>query len=178
MNPCIQILDETQIDRSLSRLAHEIIEKNNGLDHIALVGVKTRGIYLANRLAKKLSQFGKTEVPVGSIDIRLYRDDLSEIFNEPKTNSLSLPVDVKGYSIIIVDDVLFTGRTIRAAIEAIFDVGRPICIQLAILIDRGHRELPIRPDYVGKNIPTSKKEIVHVELEECDGMNQVYVKRM
>ncbi|MBW9212961.1 MULTISPECIES: bifunctional pyr operon transcriptional regulator/uracil phosphoribosyltransferase PyrR [Terrabacteria group] len=177
MGKIIQIMDENQMDRSLSRLAHEIIEKNDGLENIALLGIKRRGVPLAKRLAKKLKKFVDVNVPVGEIDITLYRDDLSEIKNGPRTKSCQIPVSLKNHTIILVDDVLYTGRTVRAAIDAIFDVGRPISIQLAILIDRGHRELPIRPDYIGKNIPTSKKEIVHVELKEIDDNNQVYVQK-
>lgn len=177
MNKIVQIMDENQIDRSLSRLAHEIIEKNNGLEKITLLGIKRRGIPLAQRLAKKLKQFGNVDVPIGQIDISLYRDDLSEIGDEPRKGACQIPVSLKDYTFILVDDVLYTGRTVRAAIDAIFDMGRPISIQLAILIDRGHRELPIRPDYIGKNIPTSKKEIVHVKLEEIDSINQVYVQK-
>ncbi len=178
MNEMVKIMSEDQIDRSLSRLAHEIIEKNNNLKQVALVGIKRRGIYLAQRLADKLAIFAHIHVPVETIDISLYRDDLTQIANEPRTEACHFNIDVKEYNLVIVDDVLFTGRTVRAAIDAIFDMGRPITIQLAILIDRGHRELPIRPDYVGKNIPTSRLEIVHVELAEIDGFNQVYVTKM
>lgn len=170
-----QIFDQNQIERSLARIAHEIIEKNNGVQDILLLGIKRRGIPLANILAQNLKRFSQQDIPLGTIDISLYRDDLSQLTDLPKATSTNIPCDIKQKIVIIVDDVLFTGRTARAAIDAIFDVGRPSKIQLAVLIDRGHRELPIRPDYVGKNIPTSKQEFVQVCLEEYDQETAVYL---
>ncbi len=163
------VMDEAQLDRSLARIAHEIIEKNNGAETICLLGIKRRGIPLAQKLHDNILRFEGADVPVGHIDISLYRDDLSEINEMPETGGCLIPVDLKEYTVILVDDVLYTGRTVRAAIEAIFSHGRPRAIQLAVLIDRGHRELPIRPDYVGKNIPTSRSELVSVKVKSIDG---------
>ncbi|MBO7703550.1 MAG: bifunctional pyr operon transcriptional regulator/uracil phosphoribosyltransferase PyrR [Solobacterium sp.] len=163
------VMDESQLERSLARIAHEIIEKNNGADHICLLGIKRRGIPMAEIIHDNIMKFEGTDVPLGHIDISLYRDDLSEISEMPTTTGCMIPVDLREYTVILVDDVLFTGRTARAAIEAVFSHGRPKAIQLAVLIDRGHRELPIRPDYVGKNIPTSRNELVAVKLESIDG---------
>lgn len=163
------IMDEAQLKRSMSRIAHEIVERNNGADHICLLGIKRRGITLAGMLRENIRKFEGIEVPAGHIDISLYRDDLSEISDKARTSDCLIPVDLKDYTVILVDDVLYTGRTARAAIEAVFAAGRPRSIQLAVLIDRGHRELPIRPDYVGKNIPTSRSEVVKVMVPEYDG---------
>lgn len=163
-----EIMDERQVDRSLARIAHEIIEKNDGAKGVCLLGIKRRGIPLARTLAEKIKAFENVDVPVGQIDISLYRDDLSELNEMPKTSDIRIPVDLKNYTVILVDDVLYTGRTARAAIEAVFSHGRPKAIQLAVLIDRGHRELPIRPDFVGKNIPTSHSEVVRVMVPEYD----------
>jgi len=155
------------IRRALSRIAHEILEKNRGVDGLVLVGMHTRGVPLAKRLAERIHQFEGKEIPVGALDIRLYRDDISSrrVTSNPSTN---IPVDIVDRRIVLVDDVLFTGRSIRAAMDALMDLGRPCLIQLAVLIDRGHRELPIRADYVGKNIPTSIHERVEVHVKEID----------
>lgn len=167
------LMDDSQLFRSLARISHEIIEKNDGVDRICLLGIKRRGICMAEVIRENIEKFEHVKVPVGHIDISLYRDDLSAITDQAVTSGCNIPVDLKEYTIILVDDVLYTGRTVRAAIEAIFSHGRPKAIQLAVLIDRGHRELPIRADYVGKNIPTSRNEIVQVLFEEYDGKTGV-----
>ena len=167
------IMDEAAVRRSLTRITHEIIEKNNGTNDLCLLGIRRRGVSLANVLAENLQRFEGVQVPVGSIDISLYRDDLSELGDLPETGSTEIPFEITGKRLIIVDDVIYTGRTARAAIDAIFHYGRPKQIQLAVLIDRGHRELPIRPDYVGKNIPTSHTEVVCVLVDEFDGRTGV-----
>lgn len=171
------VLDQPAIRRSLTRIAHEIIEKNKGIHNCLLVGIRTRGIYLANRLAKKIEEIEGQSVPVGELDITLYRDDLTYKSDrkEPKVKGSDIPTDVTGRKVILVDDVLFTGRTVRAAMDALMDMGRPAQIQLAVLVDRGHRELPIRADYVGKNIPTSIHEKIVVELEEVDQHERVTI---
>ena len=163
------VMNDVQLERSLARIAHEIIEKNNGADQICLLGIKRRGIPMAEIIHDNILKFEGIDVPVGHVDISLYRDDLSEISESPETTGCCIPVNLSDYTVILIDDVLFTGRTARAAIEAVFSHGRPRAIQLAVLIDRGHRELPIRPDYVGKNIPTSRNELVAVKLESIDG---------
>lgn len=170
-----EIMDEDGIRRALVRIAHEIVEKNKGLDDVVLVGVRRRGVPLANRLAQILKDSENVEVPVGELDITLYRDDLTLKFEQPRVGRTYLPFDVTGKKVVLVDDVLFTGRTVRAALDAIIDHGRPQSIQLAVLIDRGHREIPIRADYVGKNVPTSRKEVIHVRLSEIDGVDQVAI---
>jgi len=169
------ILDEHAIKRSITRISYEIIEKNKGIENLVLVGIKTRGVPLAHRIAKRLFEIEGHEVPVGKLDITLYRDDLTEKDKGPVINSSEIPGDIKNKIVVLVDDVIYTGRTTRAALDAVTDIGRPQVIQLAVLIDRGHRELPIRADYVGKNVPTSKKEIVKVELTEVDGKDQVSI---
>jgi pyrimidine operon attenuation protein/uracil phosphoribosyltransferase len=170
------IHSKEQIEKSLKRIAHEILEKNvEGYD-LVLIGIKKRGVTLARRLSVCLKEVGKIEVPIGELDITLYRDDLSEISSQPILRKTEVPFGVKGKKVILVDDVLYTGRTIRAALDAIIDLGRPRCIQLAVLLDRGHRELPIRADYVGKNIPTSQGELVEVKLEEDDGIDEVVIQ--
>ncbi|MEF9952501.1 MAG: bifunctional pyr operon transcriptional regulator/uracil phosphoribosyltransferase PyrR [Clostridium sp.] len=170
-----QLLDEKSINRALVRVSHEIIEKNKGVDDIVLVGIKTRGVPLAQRIASFIEKFEGTKVPIGTLDITLYRDDLTEKDYIPKLNDSSMPVSLDNKIVILVDDVLYTGRTVRSALDAIIDIGRPKCVQLAILIDRGHRELPIRADYVGKNVPTSIEEIVKVELNDVDGEDKVTI---
>lgn len=170
-----QLLDEKGIERSLIRISHEIIEKNKGTENLVLVGIKTRGVPLAQRISSYIESFEGVKIPVGTLDITLYRDDLTEKYEQPSINNNSIDFEIKGKTIILVDDVLFTGRTVRAAMDAIIRLGRPKAIQLAVLIDRGHRELPIRPDYVGKNVPTSLSEIVHVRLSETDGENKVII---
>ena len=171
------VLDEQAIRRALTRIAHEIIEKNKGIDHLLLVGIRTRGIFIANRLAERIMQIEGRNVPVGEIDITLYRDDLSKITvdQEPLVKGSHIEKDINDQTVILVDDVLYTGRTVRAALDAIIDIGRPSSIQLAVLVDRGHRELPIRADYVGKNIPTSSSERIVVELSEVDELDQVSI---
>ena len=163
-----QVLDETALDRALTRIAHEILERNGGAKELAFVGLRTRGVTLAQRLNAKIAAIDGTTLPVGTLDITLYRDDL-DMRGAPVIRGTDIPFSIKGKTVILVDDVLFTGRTIRAALDAIIDLGRPQAIQLATLIDRGHRELPIRPDYVGKNVPTSESERVEVLLEETHG---------
>ncbi len=169
------IMDETAMDRALSRIAHEIIEKNKGTQNVALIGIQRRGVPLAQRLADKINQFEGVEIPVGILDITLYRDDLSVLAEHPIIHSTNIPFDVNNKVIVMVDDVLYTGRTARAAMDAIIDVGRPKAIQFAVLIDRGHRELPIRADFVGKNLPTSKNEIVDVHVIEIDKFDGVTI---
>ncbi|QAA22283.1 bifunctional pyr operon transcriptional regulator/uracil phosphoribosyltransferase PyrR [Sporolactobacillus terrae] len=171
-----EILDEKAISRALTRLAHEVIERNEGVDSVVLVGIKTRGIYLANRLAARIKSIEKKEVAVGELDITNYRDDLKDKMLDPTLLGSILPMSIESKTVILVDDVLFTGRTIRAAMDALMDVGRPQRIQLAVLIDRGHRELPIRPDYIGKNVPTSKEEAIAVQLSEVDGSDKVTIE--
>jgi len=162
-------MDATQMNRALSRIAHEIIERNKGTEQVALVGIRRRGIPLAQRLAARLKAFEGREVPVGSLDITLYRDDLSELASLPVVHKSEVNFKLPGRVVVLVDDVIYTGRTARAALDALLDIGRPAAIQLAVLVDRGHRELPIRPDYVGKNVPTSRRERVEVHVTEIDG---------
>ena len=169
------LLDEKAIKRSLIRISHEIIEKNKGVEDIVLIGIKRRGYPLAERISECIENIEGIKVPVGSLDITLYRDDLTNISEMPKVKNDQLDLAVKGKKVIIIDDVLYTCRTARAAIDAIIDLGRPSAIQLAVLIDRGHKELPIRADYVGKNVPTSKDEIVKVEIEEIDENDSVKI---
>jgi len=180
MSQKAMVLDEQAIRRALTRIAHEIIEKNKGIDHLFLIGIRTRGIYIANRLAERIKQIEGKNVPVGEIDITLYRDDLTTktVNKEPLVKGAHIDNDIKDQTVILVDDVLYTGRTVRAALDAIVDIGRPSAIQLAVLVDRGHRELPIRADYVGKNIPTSSSEKIMVELSEVDGLDQVSIHEL
>ena len=160
------IMDADGIRRALIRIAHEITEKNRGVENVALVGIRTRGVPLAARIAEEIRKIEKAEVPVGSLDITLYRDDLTTMGYNPVIHGTEIDFDITGKHIVLVDDVLYTGRTIRAALDAIIDMGRPNSIQLAVLIDRGHRELPIRADYAGKNVPTSRRETIEVALQE------------
>src|SRR5213075_3210052 len=162
-----QVLDEAALDRALTRIAHEILEKNGGASDLAFVGLRTRGVTLAQRLAARIAQIDGATLPVGTLDITLYRDDLG-LRGAPVIRGTDIPFSIKNKTVVLVDDVLFTGRTIRAALDAIIDLGRPKAVQLAILIDRGHRELPIRPDYVGKNLPTATLEQIQVQLQETD----------
>jgi pyrimidine operon attenuation protein/uracil phosphoribosyltransferase len=171
-----KIMDEEEIDRALTRIAHQIIEQNKSIKDFVIIGIRTRGVYLAQRLAKKIGKIGGKEIPFGILDITLYRDDLTAIGPQPIVRTTELPFDVTGKKIILVDDVLYTGRTIRAALDSIIDFGRPKYIRLVVLVDRGHRELPIRADYVGKILPTSQKEIVEVNLKEIDGNDIVTIK--
>lgn len=170
-----QLLDEQAIRRTMVRLAHEIIERNKGVSDVVLVGIRTRGVPLAERLAAAIQQIEGSAVTVGGLDITFYRDDLSTIGDQPVLKGTDVPVPVRDKQIILVDDVLFTGRTVRAALDAVIDLGRPASIQLAVLVDRGHRELPIRADYVGKNVPTSRREIIRVKLNETDGEDSVLI---
>ena len=172
------ILSSDEMRRALTRIAHEIVERNRGAENLAIIGVHTRGIPLAERLAAKLSELEGVEVPQGRLDITLYRDDLSEVARQPIIRETQVPFDLAHRRVILVDDVLFTGRTVRSALDALIDLGRPEGIQLAVLIDRGHRELPIRADYVGKNLPTAKHEIVKVKLQETDGIDIVELYEM
>lgn len=167
-SPKALILNAQDISRTLSRIANEIIERNRGTEGIAIIGVHTRGIPLAERLAAKLEQLEGHRVPTGRLDITLYRDDLSEVARQPIIRDTSVPFDISERHVVLVDDVLYTGRTIRSALDALIDIGRPKSIQLAVLVDRGHRELPIRADYVGKNLPTAADELVRVRLSEVD----------
>jgi pyrimidine operon attenuation protein / uracil phosphoribosyltransferase len=171
------VLERDDLRRTLKRIAHEITEKNPGRDGLALVGIHTRGAILANRLQALVSELSGAEVPLGDIDISFYRDDIGgrEPSAAPVVHASHLDFDLAGRTVVLVDDVLFTGRTVRAAIEALFDYGRPARVQLAVLCDRGHRELPIRPEYVGKNLPTSREERVNVRLEETDDFDEVTI---
>ncbi|MDQ1146777.1 pyrimidine operon attenuation protein/uracil phosphoribosyltransferase [Bacillus sp. SORGH_AS 510] len=177
MNQKAIVLDEQAIGRALTRIAHQIIEKNKGIEDCILVGIRTRGIYIANRLASRIEEIEGSPIPVGEIDITLYRDDLSKKTDnqEPLVKGSDIPVNISDKKVILVDDVLYTGRTVRAGLDALMDIGRPGAIQLAVLVDRGHRELPIRADYVGKNVPTSSEEKIVVELAEVDKVDQVSI---
>jgi pyrimidine operon attenuation protein/uracil phosphoribosyltransferase len=170
-----RVMDTGDVDRAIRRIAHEILEKNRGSDDLILLGIQTRGVPLAERLARALQEIEGSDVAAGSLDIGLYRDDLDQ---RPKTElgSTNVPVAIDGKTVILVDDVLYTGRTIRAALDALADIGRPSRVQLAVLVDRGHRELPIRPDYIGKNVPTSRGERVSVHLVERDGEDGVVIE--
>jgi len=170
------ILDADGIRRALIRIAHEIIERNKGVENVALIGIRRRGIPLAERLAEKIREIEGTKTPIGTLDITLYRDDLTTATHQPVIHKTEIPFAVEDKTVVLVDDVLFTGRTVRAALDAIIDLGRPQAIQLAVLVDRGHRELPIRADYVGKNVPTSKKEIISVYLSELDKKDTVVIE--
>ena len=167
------LMDESAIDRALSRIAHEILERNHGTQNIVLIGIQRRGVPLAQMLRDKILSFEGVEVPVGVLDITFYRDDLSLLAEHPVINGTDVPFLVSHGNVILVDDVLYTGRTIRAAMDAVMDLGRPKSIQAAVLIDRGHRELPIRADYVGKNVPTSRSEMVAVHLPQYDRVTRV-----
>lgn len=169
------LMDETSVGRAILRISHEILERNKGTEDLVLLGIKTRGVPMAERIRANFEKIEGKKVPCGSLDITLYRDDLTELSPSPAVKGSDIPCDIVGKNIILVDDVLFTGRTVRAAIEAILHTGRPKTIQLAVLIDRGHRELPIRADFVGKNIPTSLKEMISVAFEETDGETGVYI---
>lgn len=167
-------MDAAEIERSLTRIAHQILESNKGADNLALVGIVTRGDLLARRLAQKIQQIEGTQVPLGKLDISFYRDDFAT-YLAPEVHSTEIDFDMEGKDVVLVDDVLFTGRTIRAALDALMDIGRPRRVELAVLVDRGHRELPIRADYVGKNVPSAANENVRLFLEECDGVTEVEI---
>ena len=172
------VMDADRMQRSLTRIAHEIVERNGAIEQIAIVGIRERGVPLARRLARRLHEITGHEVPTGALDITLYRDDLMRhaVGPQPLVRSTDILFDIDDRLILLVDDVLYTGRTIRAALDALIDFGRPKAIQLAVLIDRGHRELPIKADYVGKNVPTSRRESVQVRLEEVDGHDDVLIQ--
>ncbi|MBF0330394.1 MAG: bifunctional pyr operon transcriptional regulator/uracil phosphoribosyltransferase PyrR [Candidatus Omnitrophica bacterium] len=171
MTQLSKIMDSDQVRRAVTRIAHEIIERNKGVEDVCLVGIRTRGVFLAQRLKVAIEGIEQTEIPCGILDINLYRDDLTLISHQPQVKETLIDFDITDKIVVLVDDVLFTGRTIRAALDALVDLGRPSCIQLAVLLDRGHRELPIRADFVGKNIPTSRTQDVRVKLLEIDGVN-------
>jgi len=173
-----RIMDEAGIRRALTRISHEIIERNKGVSDLAMVGIRRRGGPLAERIAQKIKEIEGVEIPVGVLDITLYRDDLTTLASQPMVHRTEVPFDVTGKVIVLTDDVLYTGRTVRAALDALIDLGRPKCIQLAVLIDRGHRELPIKADYVGKNVPTSRKEIITVRMKEIDGKDEVVIEEI
>lgn len=169
MNFKAKILDEDAVERVVARISHQILEKNNGSKNLVLVGIRTRGVPLSKMIAANIEKFENSKISIGTLDITLYRDDLSLVNDHPVINGTDIPFNITDKNVILIDDVLYTGRTARAAIEALIDLGRPKTIQLAVLVDRGHRELPIRADYVGKNLPTSTHEIVSVKTKENDG---------
>lgn len=173
-----EIMDESGIVRAVTRISHEIIEKNKGVEDLVLIGIQRRGVPLARMIAEKIKGVEGKAVPVGILDITLYRDDLSLLAEHPIINGTEIDFSLNAKKIVLVDDVVYTGRTVRAAIDAIMDIGRPKMIQLAVLIDRGHRELPIRADYVGKNVPTSKFEVINVKLHDVDKINIVTISDM
>lgn len=175
VNEKAQIMDAAAIQRSLTRVAHEIIEKNKGTADLVLIGLRSRGVDLARRLSQRLKEIDGGNVPVGALDITLYRDDLGKAGPQPTVRKTEIPFSIEKKKVILVDDVLYTGRTTRAALDGLMDLGRPRVIQLAVLVDRGHRELPIRADYVGKNVPTAKTEQVQVMLQEEDGVDRVVI---
>jgi pyrimidine operon attenuation protein/uracil phosphoribosyltransferase len=173
-----QVMDADRMSRALTRIAHEILERNRGVDELALVGIRTRGVPLARRLARALKDINGDDVPTGALDITLYRDDLMRqpVGPQPLVRRTEIPFSIDDRKILLVDDVLYTGRTIRAALDALIDFGRPRAIQLVALVDRGHRELPIKADYVGKNLPTSSKQSVQVRLQEIDGVDEIVIE--
>jgi pyrimidine operon attenuation protein/uracil phosphoribosyltransferase len=173
-----RLMNELEVARALTRIAHEIIERNKGAERLALIGIHTRGVPIAERLAGMIAAFEGITPQLGKLDITLYRDDLSEIALQPVVKKTEVPFDVHGIRIVLCDDVIYTGRTARAALDALIDMGRPAVIQYAVLIDRGHRELPIRADYVGKNVPTSRQEVIKVKLSEVDGEDGVDLLEM
>ncbi|HEY7728155.1 MAG TPA: bifunctional pyr operon transcriptional regulator/uracil phosphoribosyltransferase PyrR [Candidatus Eisenbacteria bacterium] len=170
-----EVLDAEGMRRAVTRIAHEVLEKNGGADSLILVGIQRRGVPLARRLQAKIKELEGVVTPVGSLNIALYRDDLQTIAHQPVVGASEIPTAIDGQTVVLVDDVLFTGRTVRAALDELIDFGRPREIQLAVLVDRGHRELPIRADYVGKNVPTSRREVVLVKVEEVDGTDGIWI---
>ncbi|HNR05184.1 MAG TPA: bifunctional pyr operon transcriptional regulator/uracil phosphoribosyltransferase PyrR [Bacillota bacterium] len=168
-----EIMDEKALDRALTRISHEIIERNKGVEGLVLLGIKTRGVSLAKRLCEKIRNIEGNVLPVGTLDITRHRDDIKDMKDIPRENLTDISFDINGMKVVLVDDVLYTGRTVRAAMDAIVEIGRPLSIQLAVLVDRGHRELPIRADYVGKNVPTSRSEMIIVNVGEVDGKDAV-----
>lgn len=171
-------MDDQSIKRSITRISHEILERNKGTDDLVIVGIKTRGVPIARRIASKIGEFEGKDLEVGILDITLYRDDLEKLDYNPILNNTIVNSDINGKVVVLVDDVIYTGRTVRAAMDAIIDIGRPSSILLAVLVDRGHKELPIRPDFVGKNVPTSKSEVVEVHFEETDGLDEVIINEL
>ncbi|MFQ5706873.1 MAG: bifunctional pyr operon transcriptional regulator/uracil phosphoribosyltransferase PyrR [bacterium] len=170
-----QIIDEEDLNRTITRLAHEIVERNRGVENLLLLGIRTRGVPLAKRIIDKIEEIEKIKLPLGILDVTMYRDDVFKKIKQPKVQTTEIDFDIDGKTVILVDDVLYTGRTIRAALDAVVDFGRPTKIELAVLIDRGHRELPIRADYIGKNVPTSSKEEVRVRVKEIDDEDGVFL---
>lgn len=170
-----KIMDDQDLGRTIARLTHEILEKNKGHENIVVIGMRTRGVYLAERIAKKLKEVDNKEVPLGVLDVTLYRDDFRTALKQPKIQITDIPFSIDNKNIILVDDVLYTGRTVRAALDALMDFGRPASIQLAILVDRGHRELPIKADFIGKNVPTSYGEEIRVHMKEIDEDDGVFL---
>ena len=173
-----EIVDADGLRRIITRIAHEIVERNKGVEDLVLVGIRRRGVPLATRMADKIREFEGAQPALGSLAITLYRDDLSTVDHQPVVGATEIPVAINGKVVVLVDDVLYTGRTVRAAMDALIDFGRPRSIQLAVVIDRGHRELPIRADFVGKNVPTSKKEVIGVKLQEIDTIDAVVIKEI
>jgi pyrimidine operon attenuation protein/uracil phosphoribosyltransferase len=173
-----RVMDADDVRRAITRIAHEILERNGGVDALAVVGIQTRGAFLARRIASEIKDIEEVSVPVGILDITLYRDDLQTVADQPVVNESDIPFDIQGKTLILVDDVLYTGRTVRAALDEIVDFGRPKSVQLAVIVDRGHRELPIRADYVGKNVPTSDSEAVAVRITEKDGADEVLIQSL
>ena len=169
------VMTAEDMERALRRMSSEIAEKNHGVENIVIIGIQRRGVYLAGRLREMMRGSEGVKLPLGELDITLYRDDITLLSDQPVVHSTSVPFDLNGKKVILVDDVLFTGRTIRAALEALGDIGRPACVQLLILIDRGHRELPIQPDYLGKAVPTSQQETVEVRVKERDGNDEAVI---
>lgn len=172
------IMDADAMRRAIVRISHEIIERNKGVENVVLVGIRTRGVPIAERLAESIGRIENAAIPVGMLDITLYRDDLSTLDYNPIVHGTEIDFDLSGKTVILVDDVLYTGRTIRAALDAVMDMGRPQAVQLAVLIDRGHRELPVRADFAGKNVPTARREVVNVCLAENDGTDEVVIGYM
>jgi len=172
------VMDEEQIKRALARISHEILEKNKGAERLVIIGIRSRGDFLARRIKDYIKKVEGVDIPIGALDITLYRDDFTLIDYKPIVGKTEIPFDVADKVVILIDDVLYTGRTVRAALDEIIDFGRPKEIQLAVLVDRGHRELPIRPDYVGKNVPTAENELVDVQIKEIDGIDRVVIREV
>jgi pyrimidine operon attenuation protein / uracil phosphoribosyltransferase len=170
-----KIIDEDGLGRIITRMAHEILEKNKGSQNLVLMGMKTRGEYLATRIFERIKEIEKIELPLGVLDVTLYRDDFRTRLKQPEVSVSNITFDINGKDVVIIDDVLYTGRTVRSALNALMDFGRPHSIQLCVLVDRGHRELPIRADYIGKNIPTSNQEEIKVRMKEIDGEDAIYL---
>ena len=172
------IVNAEEMRRAIVRISHEIVERNRGISEVVLVGIRRRGVPIAERIRENIQTFESAEVPLGVLDITLYRDDLKTIAQQPVVRTTELPFNLDDKIVVLVDDVLYTGRTVRAALDALMDYGRPRAIQLAVLIDRGHRELPVRADFVGKNVPTSRREVVHVHMMETDGEDGVHIDEL